>query len=412
MPNTWDSIVRWGTWDYLSLVYATWDDLLLDVQQPELPPPPIPHTWLIPDLAGLSLAGAYQAGILAGYRKFNIVAYRQSWMLTPDFWFPLVAPAIGYVAQTTTPGSGYLLDPEHKSTDVTPKQGSFFTSLPTPGVADQFGDPGEEVPTNGTLCFVFAVPDDHVTPNDWQDAGHDPATNEVVWWLYDFDLDQGALPNGLLADMIYNGLPRTPVDVGGADWSGVPQDPLAAPRFTAPPAAQPDDLIQYVPQFERQSYEIRAVLRVVAGELARIEAAQGALIQQYFPASADALLGRWESILGLPVEATDADGNPVDLGLRRTLVLAYMRRLRTEGTGLDWIDAMNALAGTAWDYQEHDPSDPSSPPPSTLAVNIPQVLAHAGWQFVRDVTPAHLAINQGYTGGWLVGIGLLDITLL
>jgi hypothetical protein len=176
-----------------------------------------------------------------------------------------------------------------------------------------------------------------------------------------------------------------------------------------------------VPPFEQGSYEISAVLRVVANELARLNAAlapptrmpdgtlvQGALSQQWFPASADVLLARFEAMLGLPMEPKSATGIPVQLSVRRNLVLAYIQRLRLEGTGLDWNTAMTSLAGTAWNYAENDPANPFSPPPYSISVNIPQVYASVGWAFVRGITPAHIAIIEGYTGGWLLGISLLD----
>lgn len=398
MPNTWDDIRALGSWDYIAQRFATWDDLYNDVRQPEPPPAPIPGPQLgvCPDLAGLSLGGAYQAGLAAGFTKFQVVAYRATPMSDNGYWFRLVAPAVGYVAQTTTPGShGHKLD-------TTPPDGSFFTGLPDLGVPDQLPDPGEVVSVNDTLCFVYQVSDAHVEPNDFTNFATDRGV--MTWWEYTFE--QNNVPATLLADIAsFNGPPRPPVDVAEHEWPVIPQDPLAI--FTSPPPPEPEDLLADIPQFERRSYEIRAVLRAVASELARIAAAQAALIQNWFPASADVLLGRFEAMLGLPVEPAG-----VDLGLRRTLVLAYMRRLRSEGRGLDWEAALRSLAGTAWNYREHDPGSSDPPYAHTIDVNIPQTLAYVGWKLVRDITPAHIAINEGYTGGWLIGVSLLDIDLL
>jgi hypothetical protein len=179
------------------------------------------------------------------------------------------------------------------------------------------------------------------------------------------------------------------------EWLAVAVDPLRV--FSNPPLPSPADLLADVPQFERQSYEIQAVLRVVGLELARIEAALIALTQNWFPITADLLLTRFEAILGLPV-------NPPTESLqqRRNIVLAYMRHLRTEGRGLDWIATITALCGTNWNYREHIPGDPTSPPAYSVDVNIPMVLARVGWNLVRDVTPAHLVINGGYVEGFLV----------
>ena len=176
-----------------------------------------------------------------------------------------------------------------------------------------------------------------------------------------------------------------------------PSDPLDV--FTTVPVVDPLDLLREVPPFERGSAEIQAVLRVVGNELLRIETARQALISNFVPSTADALLPLFEEMLGLPVSPT------ADLALRQSLVLATMRRLKGEGRGLDWQATITQLVGgAAWSYQEHNPANPSSPPANTVAVQIPQAAAGIGWPFIRDLTPAHLAINEGYSDGFFVGI--------
>lgn len=179
--------------------------------------------------------------------------------------------------------------------------------------------------------------------------------------------------------------------------SAPPSDPLAA--FTTVPVVDPLDLLREVPPFEQGSPEIQAVLRVVGNELLRLEVARQALIYNFFPATADALLPLFEQMLNLPVSPTAA------LALRQSLVLATMRRLKGQGRGLDWQATITQLVGGgAWTYQEHNPANPSSPPANTVAVQIPQAAAGIGWPFIRDLTPAHLAINEGYSDGFFVGI--------
>ena len=393
-PNTWDNLASLGTWDYIAGLYTSWDNLYLNRQQPPagIPPIPGPQAGITPDLAGLSLAGAYQAGLAAGYKNFQIVAYRETYMINPEFaYFLEIAPALGYVAQTATPGSG------GDTTNV--PDGSFFTVQPTIGVPDQTPDPGSVVATNGTLCFVFQISDDRPEPNDvtrFMTDGDTPGTGTMVWWEYTFSANN--VPPTLQESMnLYNGLPMAPVDLTSVEWPLIAQNPLAI--FTVQPPLAPTDLLSEVPPFERGSYEISTVLRVVSNELARVAAGQEAMTQQWFPTSADVLLARFEAMLGLPVEPAGQS-----LTVRRGIVLAYLQRLRVEGTGLDWIASMDALAGTAWTYQEHDPADGSSPPAYTVNVNIPQVFASVGWTFVRDITPAHILVTEGYTGGWLVGV--------
>lgn len=404
-PNTWDNLATLGTWDYVAQLYSSWDNLYFNRQQPPvgIPTIPGPQFQVTPDLAGLSLGGAYQAGLAAGFTHFQIIAYRQSWMSNPTWMlsnpaqgYLEVAPEVGYVAQTTSPGSG--------GSQTGEPNGSFFTMQSTPGVADQTPNPGAPVATNGTLSFVFQVADSRPDPNDVVSYGRDPATGVMAWWQYSFTATN--VPGTLQASMgLYNGPPLTPVDVTSVEWPQVAVDPLLI--FSAPPDVQPEDLLADVPPFEQGSYEIAAVLNVTANELGRLAAAQGALIQNWFPQTADVLLGEFEDMLGLPVAPANT---PLDV--RRTVVLAYLRRLRVEGTGLDWTASMNSLAGSAWSYAEHDPANPSSPVAYTLNVAIPPVLAAVGWNFVRDITPAHLAINRSYTGGWLIGSALIGSTNL
>ena len=173
-------------------------------------------------------------------------------------------------------------------------------------------------------------------------------------------------------------------------------DPLAL--FTAAPALEPPALIEDVPPFEQGSYEVQAVLNVVGNELARIDASRQALIRNFAPLSADVLLPLFEQLLGLPV---DPPGTTLDA--RRQLVATYMQRLKSEGRGLDWIAIITSIIGT-WNYAEHDPANVLSPPVYTVNVNIPQALAGTAWPLIRDLTPAHLFVNEGYIEGFFVGI--------
>lgn len=125
----------------------------------------------------------------------------------------------------------------------------------------------------------------------------------------------------------------------------LPLDPLAV--FTAPPPPSPPALLADLPPFEQSSHEVQAVLRVVANELGRLDAARQALIQNFFPLTADVLLPMFETLLGLPVNP------PATLSARRQLVATYMQRLKSEGRGLDWTALISQVVGTQnWNYQE------------------------------------------------------------
>ena len=175
----------------------------------------------------------------------------------------------------------------------------------------------------------------------------------------------------------------------------LPLDPLAP--FSDPPDLEPAPLLDDLPPFEQTASEIQAVLRAVSNELARIDAGRQAVIQNFYPLSADVLLPMFEQLLGLPTNLR------APLEQRRQTVATYMQRLKSEGRGLDWIALITSLVGT-WNYAEHDPANPSSPPSYTVNVNIPLALAGVAWPLIRDVTPAHLDINEGYIEGFFVGI--------
>lgn len=174
-----------------------------------------------------------------------------------------------------------------------------------------------------------------------------------------------------------------------------PPDPLGV--FGSPPV-DPPDLLSEVPPYERGAYEVQAVLRAVANELGRIEAVRQALIENFFPGTANALLPFFERLLGL---AADPPG--VTLDARQALATAAMARLGGQGSGLEWEAAVTGLVGAGWSYQEHDPADLTSPPAYTIAMKIPSAMASA-WPVIREITPAHVDIVEGYSDGFFVGI--------
>ena len=126
------------------------------------------------------------------------------------------------------------------------------------------------------------------------------------------------------------------------------------------------DLIWDFPPFMRDSYDILGTLRAIEGELTRLEIARQQMILSWFPATADGLLGLWEGILDLPVEPPQ-----VTLIDRQNAVLAYMRRLKNEGTGLLWEQNITQLVGPNWSYQEHNNDDGASPDPYVIKILLP-----------------------------------------
>ena len=55
----------------------------------------------------------------------------------------------------------------------------------------------------------------------------------------------------------------------------------------------------------------------------------------------------------------------------RAVVLSYLQRLKDEGTGLSWEDAITLLVGNKWSYSEHIPGDGASPDAYTLRILLP-----------------------------------------
>jgi hypothetical protein len=128
------------------------------------------------------------------------------------------------------------------------------------------------------------------------------------------------------------------------------------------------DLIASLPPYGQDSQQIQNVLTVIANELARIEQARRNLIANWFPATAVGLLHFSEQQLGLPVDST-----LLTLAERQQTVLTLMQSLKQSGTGLEWEANVTKLVGSNWTYQEHDPSNSSSPPPYTVLIKIPFV---------------------------------------
>jgi hypothetical protein len=133
---------------------------------------------------------------------------------------------------------------------------------------------------------------------------------------------------------------------------------------TAPDVDNP--VLDGLPEYELQSTFVQRYLLALANELQRIEQVRQELIENFFPATADALLVFFEQMLMLPV-------NPpgVTLAVRQQTVLSFMQSLKTQGTGLEWEAVMNSLLGSSWTYEEHDPANPSSPPPYRVLIRIP-----------------------------------------
>jgi hypothetical protein len=128
---------------------------------------------------------------------------------------------------------------------------------------------------------------------------------------------------------------------------------------------------------------------------------------QFVPQRATLLLGLYERLLALTVNPAG-----VTLAERRARVLAAMSRMAGDPSGSKWEDDMIKLLGPIgtgvgeWYYREHDPDDPTSPPPNYLLVAFPYDPTTVGLvrAYVLSITPAHLRLLFRFRTGFLVGV--------
>lgn len=147
-------------------------------------------------------------------------------------------------------------------------------------------------------------------------------------------------------------------------------------------------MLSILPPYLGGAIDARAVIGALSNEVARLDAAAEVLRANYFPATADAYLRVWESLLGLAIAPLDKT-----LAQRRNGVLSFMQSITSSGSGLDWQANLSRLIGTGWAYKEHIPGDPGSPAPFTLLVTIPFLPAIG--------VPAGLSATQHTSGGTL-----------
>lgn len=145
--------------------------------------------------------------------------------------------------------------------------------------------------------------------------------------------------------------------------------------------------------------EVQQVVDCLARELQRLEDRAGQIRDELFPTQTQddwSGLSMWESLLGLPVDLPGAT-----LLQRQQLVLASIQQ-RGESSGAQWINLISTALGTTnWVHQE-------GPGAYTVTITIPYqpggLIGGQVVQLARRVTPAHLAINSGFTGGFVIGV--------
>lgn len=163
----------------------------------------------------------------------------------------------------------------------------------------------------------------------------------------------------------------------------------------------------WLPVGLRDSPDHLAVLHALAHELDRLEASIETVRAQFFPQTADVLLGVYEHELKLTVEPEG-----LTLDERRTRVLAMLLKSRSTPAGTDWQDNVTLLVGSGWTYAEHDPDDPDSPSEYTVVVRLPfppaSTLYALTERLLREITPAHLDLVVTFAGGFVLDQSQLD----
>jgi hypothetical protein len=164
------------------------------------------------------------------------------------------------------------------------------------------------------------------------------------------------------------------------------------------------------PPILRQNPTIRAIQQAAASELLLLDAAMLQLLADCIPETSNDLRA-FEEVLGLTVAP------PISIAQRRTLVEAYLQRILSLGSGLEWEQKITALIGSSWHYAEHDPASPVvagvNPPPNVLYVWLPydgsgSTTASSVLKLIRSVTPANLAISVFYDGNFILDDSPLD----
>jgi hypothetical protein len=163
--------------------------------------------------------------------------------------------------------------------------------------------------------------------------------------------------------------------------------------------------IREIPPRLRDDPDIRAAIYADAMETLRQEAALDALAREMVPQTATAplLLRAWEVIYRVaqaPAGFTEAQ--------RQDTVLGAARRLIQDPTGVDWQDAVTLILGTtAWSYEEHDPSDPTTPAAYVIEIILPFDPAIYDYPraeaLIRAQSPAAWDFILTYVGGFELG---------
>jgi len=110
------------------------------------------------------------------------------------------------------------------------------------------------------------------------------------------------------------------------------------------------ELIADLPPWFRDDPHVIAVQHCYGREIEYAEAKAEALRKEMLPNMTDQLVSAWEALTGIVVTTPD-----MTIEQRREAIMARIRQIYSEGSGDDWVQAVDTLLAGQWTYEEHLP---------------------------------------------------------
>ncbi len=176
--------------------------------------------------------------------------------------------------------------------------------------------------------------------------------------------------------------------------------------FAACPLAV--EMLDEIPPDYREDPDFRAVIYCQAREHERKRERIDEVRRQFFPATADVLLGAWEATFRMTIAPP---GVPIEE--RRARVGEAFLRALAGSSGAAWEAALEAVAGAGTVYTEFDPQVASNViPKHTVRIEVPSAVdpdvAERIERVIRAFTPANTDIDIVSGAGFVLDISQLD----
>lgn len=183
-----------------------------------------------------------------------------------------------------------------------------------------------------------------------------------------------------------------------------------------PMTARARELIDHIPPIVRKDQLWEALFHPLDLELSRVEAFTEWLHAQTSPATATKAgapnggevggLRLWEILCGLPHDESMTEGE------MRERLLTHIRGLNTDGSANELRAQTERIApGTV--IEQHDPADPTTPPPNTLRFIVPEGPDAERFADLRRrfdaIIPAHVALEVDSADGFALDLSQTDL---